>query len=111
MAHRLGSYFRFSQEAAGERTVVQRNHITDLIERARRQYNQYRRPSEPVRLVDADGGDSLGGYYYGESPEGSGIVEAPRVEVDSEQENTMGCASDANNTRTGDNVVASREGQ
>ena len=27
---------RFSQEAAGERTVVQRNHITDLISRARR---------------------------------------------------------------------------
>ena len=91
--------------------MVQRNHITDLIERARRQYNQYRRPSEPVSLVDADGGDSLGGsYYYGESPEGSGIVEAPRVEVDSEQENTMVCASDATNTRTGDNAVASSEG-
>ena len=27
---------RFSQEAAGERTVVQRNHITDLIASARR---------------------------------------------------------------------------
>ena len=27
---------RFSQEAAGERTVVQSNHITDLIARARR---------------------------------------------------------------------------
>ena len=90
--------------------MVQRNHITDLIERARRQYNQYRRPSEPVRLVDADGGDSVRGSYYGESPEGSGIVEA-RVEVDSEQENTMGCASDATNTRTGDNAVASSEGQ
>ena len=90
--------------------MVQRNHFTDLIERARRQYNQYRRPSEPVRLVDADGGDSMGGYHYGESPEGSGIVEA-RVEVNSEQENTMGCASDANNVHTGDNAVASREGQ
>ena len=91
--------------------MVQRNHITDLIERARRQYNQYRRPSEPVRLVDADGRDSMRGSYYGESPERSGIVEAPRVEVDSGQENTMGCASDATNTRTGDNVVASIEGQ
>ena len=91
--------------------MVQRNHFTDLIERARRQYNQYRRPSEPVRLVDADGGDSMRGSYYGESPEGSGIVEAPRVEVDSEQENRMGCASDANKTRTGDNVVASIECQ
>ena len=89
--------------------MVQRNHITDLIERARRQYNQYRRPSEPVRLVDADGGDSMRGSYYGESPEGSGIVEASRVEV--EQENTMGSASDANNTPTGDNAVASIEGQ
>ena len=88
--------------------MVQRNHFTDLIERARRQYNQYRRPSEPVRLVDADGGDSMRGSYYGESPEGSGIVEAPRVEV--EQENTMGCASDATNTRTGDIAVASSEG-
>ena len=91
--------------------MVQRNHITDLIERARRQYNQYRRPSEPVRLVDADGEDSFRGSYYGESPEGSGIVEAPRVEVDSEQENTMGFVSDANNTRTGDNAVASSECQ
>ena len=89
--------------------MVQRNHITDLIERARRQYNQYRRPSEPVRLVDADGGDSMRGSYYGESPEGSGIVEA-RVEVNSEQENTMGCASDVNYTHTGDNAVASSEG-
>ena len=87
--------------------MVQRNHFTDLIERARRQYNQYRRPSEPVRLVDADGGDSMRGSYYGESPAGSGIVEASRVEVDSEQENTMGFVSDANNTRTGDNAVAS----
>ena len=64
-----------------------------------------------MRLVDADGGDSMRGSYYGESPERSGIVEAPRVEVDSGQENTMGCASDATNTRTGDNVVASIEGQ
>jgi len=56
---------RFSQEAAGERTVVQRNHITDLIARARRQYNQYRRPSEPVRLLEEDGDSRV----YGESPE------------------------------------------
>ena len=91
--------------------MVQRNHFTDLIERARRQYNQYRRPSEPVRLVDADGGDSMRGSYYGESPVGSGIVEAPRVEVNSEQENMMGCASDANNTCSVDSAVASSEGQ
>jgi len=63
---------RFSQEAAGERTVVQRNHITDLIARARRQYNQYRRPSEPVRLLDEDGEESR---VYGESPEFEGYRE------------------------------------
>jgi len=57
---------RFSQEAAGERTVVQSNHITDLIARARRQYNQYRRPSQPLQLLEEDREDSRG---IGESPE------------------------------------------
>jgi len=76
---------RFSQEAAGERTVVQRNHITDLIASARRQYNQYRRPSEPVQLLEEDGEESRG---YGESPEegyGERVEEERREEPPSSE--------------------------
>merc|ERR1712032_1487639 len=47
----------------------------------RRQYNQYRRPSEPVRLLEEDGGNSGG---HGGSPEGyrespEGYRESPEV--------------------------------